>query len=360
MPTQLDILALEPFYGGVRRQMLQTLMRLSRHRWTLLKLPARRIERRLAASARWFAELLGRTEIENVHLLFTSEMLDLTDLQRIVPRLARRPSVVYFHDNQTPSLEQGSTGPLDMVNMSSAMAATEVWFNSQFHQDSFLEKAGALVNRIPEIAGKNPVSELRSKSMVIPPPVDFGRVFAALGSGPQVDRDPRTLFVDLRGVDVNLLLMILQRLENRGETFNLITVGSRKGLPASLPHMSIHERDETSQYRALREASIFVGLRYGSMSDELIVPALSAGCWPVVPDVGPYAEFIPPMMHLTCLHDGTVETIVSQILDAWYLERPFGYETEQQDMISRCDAIESCRMIDDLLHELAVGRAIRA
>ena len=36
---QLDILALEPFFGGARKAMLETIMRHSRHRWTLLKLP---------------------------------------------------------------------------------------------------------------------------------------------------------------------------------------------------------------------------------------------------------------------------------------------------------------------------------
>ena len=56
MAAQLDILALEPFYGGARRAMLDTIMRYSRHRWTLLRLPPRRIERRLAAAAHWFAE----------------------------------------------------------------------------------------------------------------------------------------------------------------------------------------------------------------------------------------------------------------------------------------------------------------
>src|SRR4051812_9579436 len=60
MPTtQLDILALEPFYGGARRVMLESLIKCSRHRWTLLKLPPRRIERRLIAAAHWFAEQLS-------------------------------------------------------------------------------------------------------------------------------------------------------------------------------------------------------------------------------------------------------------------------------------------------------------
>src|SRR5438477_13123292 len=59
MSSQLDILALEPFYGGIRRSMLETVVRLSRHRWTLLKLPPRRIERRLTTAANWFSEQLS-------------------------------------------------------------------------------------------------------------------------------------------------------------------------------------------------------------------------------------------------------------------------------------------------------------
>ena len=39
--AQIDILALEPFYGGARRIMLDALIHCSRHRWTLLKLPPR-------------------------------------------------------------------------------------------------------------------------------------------------------------------------------------------------------------------------------------------------------------------------------------------------------------------------------
>src|SRR3712207_4283115 len=59
MARQLDILAIEPFYGGVRRNMLEAMVRCSRHRWNVLKLPARRVERRLTSAARWFAELLS-------------------------------------------------------------------------------------------------------------------------------------------------------------------------------------------------------------------------------------------------------------------------------------------------------------
>ena len=102
MSSRLEILALEPFFGGSRRAMLEAIMRGSRHQWTLMKLPARRMERRLEAAAQWFAEQMSRHDFGKADVVFTSEALNLFELQRLVPRLARRPAVVYFHDNQLP------------------------------------------------------------------------------------------------------------------------------------------------------------------------------------------------------------------------------------------------------------------
>src|SRR5438067_12216352 len=104
MSSQLDILALEPFFGGGRRDMLETVIRCSRHRWTLLKLPPRRIERRLATAANWFAEQLSRHWVGRVDVLLSSEAMDLANLYRVVRALARPASVVCFRVNQLPAL----------------------------------------------------------------------------------------------------------------------------------------------------------------------------------------------------------------------------------------------------------------
>src|SRR5829696_4616689 len=116
MGRQLDILALEPFYGGGRRHMLETLIHYSRHRWTVMKLPPRRIERRLTAAAHWFAEQLSRHWVGKLDLLFTSEAMNLADLYRLMPSLLRKPSVVYFHANQLPHPNSTSNNPLEMAN----------------------------------------------------------------------------------------------------------------------------------------------------------------------------------------------------------------------------------------------------
>src|SRR5438552_7957850 len=116
MSSQLDILALEPFFGGARRDMLETVIRASRHRWTLLKLPPRRIERRLTAAAHWFAEQLTRHWQSRVDILFTSEAMNLADLYRLVPALLKKPSVVYFHENQLPHPSVTTSSALEMAN----------------------------------------------------------------------------------------------------------------------------------------------------------------------------------------------------------------------------------------------------
>src|SRR3954452_1075881 len=163
MSRQLDILALEPFFGGGRRNMLETLIHYSRHRWTVLKLPPRRIERRLIAAAHWFSEQLTRHWVGRVDVLFTSEALNLFDFLRMMPGLRKKPAVVYFHSNQLPEVAAKVDGPLDIVNLNSAASAREIWFNSVYHLKSFLSKASAFIERHPELAGRNPLPELVEK-----------------------------------------------------------------------------------------------------------------------------------------------------------------------------------------------------
>src|SRR5258705_8696448 len=157
MSTQLDILALEPFFGGARKAMLETIMRHSRHRWTLLKLPPRRIERRLAAAAHWFSEQLSRHWKGRLDVLFTSEAMNLQDLFQFVPEMRKKPSVVYFHDNQLPPEGYRAELPHQLVNLGTANVATEIWFNSLYHLRTFLWRGDARVVDLLVASGRGPV-----------------------------------------------------------------------------------------------------------------------------------------------------------------------------------------------------------
>src|SRR4051812_34122086 len=226
MPRQLDILALEPFYGGERKQMLETLIRFSRHRWTLLKLPPRRIERRITAAASWFAEQLSRKWVGRLDVLFTSETLNLASFLRLVPVLAKFPSVVYFHSNQLPDATSTARRNEDLANLSTAVAATDVWFNSRFHLRSFLARAAAMVERHPELSSRNPMHGITKKVQFLPPPIDTGIVTDVRADQPEpVERNPRLIFVETRDADIRLLNNALGMVDGRGQTFELVTVG---------------------------------------------------------------------------------------------------------------------------------------
>src|SRR5688500_9100138 len=336
MAGQLDILALEPFFGGPRRQMLETVIRCSKHRWTLLKLPPRRIERRLTAAAIWFAEQLSRHWSGRVDVLFTSEALNLADLYRLVPALLRKPSVVYFHSNQLPDARAKAGGELDLINLNTATAATEIWFNSLYHLKTFLTRAAAAIARHEALAARSPYQEMCDKSQLVLPPIDFSAIHQTIeaNNGNPPPREHRRIFVETRDADVHKLNAAFAMLKRRGELFDLITVGPVEELSEELKRVTLPESDNRAHVKAMLSCGLFVSGRVGAPADHHAVNALAAGCWPVVPRHGVYPELLPPALHESCLFDGSHEQLASRIMDAWHTERPKGFDTELGEILS--------------------------
>jgi hypothetical protein len=357
--SQLDILALEPFYGGARRIMLDAMIHCSRHRWTLLKLPPRRIERRLSAAAHWFAEQLSRHWVGRTNLLFTSEAMNLSDLYRLVPGLLKLPSVVYFHDNQLPHVDASRETPLDFVNLNTAAAASEIWFNSLYHLRTFLARASALVKRHPDLAARSPLPDLTAKAQVMPPPLGSHFVQEiALAEHPK--RERRNIFVETRDADMNLLNNALGTVLRRGEKFHVTTVGPVEQLLEDLPRTTLAETDELGHIRGMLKSNLFISARTSATSDHHAVRALLAGCWPIVPQTGVYRELLPEVLHSSCLYDNSYGALASRMQDAWHLERVEGYENEMVEILRRFDPIVACRAMDDRLHELAMSSPVGA
>jgi hypothetical protein len=349
--AQLDILALEPFYGGVRRAMLEAIIRGSRHRWTLLKLPPRRIERRLAAASHWFAEQLSRHWVGNLDLLFTSEALNLSDLYRLMPALLKKPSVVYFHSDQLPDPAAVAQTPLDLVNLNTAAAASEIWFNSMFHLRSFLARAGALVKKHPELSSHSPMGELTTKAQIFQPPIDLSALHA-LAPSMKGQRSRRSIFVETRDSDISLLNAVVATLERRGEEFKLYTVGNLDGLTPDLPRIALPEADDHAQAKAMMECGIFLSVKHDAPVDHYAVRALAAGCWPLMPNSGVYRELIPEGLHSSCLYDGRTDQLTGRIQDVFHLEQAGGYEAQQLLILRRFDPVIACRAMDERLSDL--------
>lgn len=357
---QLDILALEPFFGGARRIMLEKLMQHSRHRWTLLKLPPRRIERRLSAAAHWFSEQLSRHWVGRVDLLFTSEALNLSDLVRLTPPLMNKPAVVYFHSNQLPFADSDiNDSSIDLVNLSTAAAATEIWFNSLFHLRVFMAKAQGLVHRHPELSGRDPMPALHAKSAVMYPPIASDQ-WAGISGGEVIRRDKKSIFIDTRDAEVGLLNEALAIVRRRGQEVKLVTVGPVEQVDPELPRQTVSETDDVGQLKGLLQSSIFLSGKIGAVCDHHAVRALQARCWPLVPQIGVYHELLPEVLHRTCMYEEEPNEIAGMIQDAFFLERPANYEEPLMNLLSKFDPTHACAAIDDRLEQVAQTHRTRA
>ncbi len=350
MSRQLDILALEAFYGGARRSMLETVIRCSRHRWTLLKLPPRRMERRLTAAANWFAEQLTRHWSGHVDLLFTSEAMNLANLYRMMPGLASLPSVVYFHENQLPPPGTAG-GALELVNLNTATAATEIWFNSLYHLRTFLARASALVEKHSELSSRNPMPQLTAKAHLMRPPLDLS-IVQELRAAHSDRRNRQTIFVETRDADVTLLNRSLDALEQSGTAFRLITVGPVESLWDRWERRTIGEADEIGHMTGLFEAGIFLSVKAGAPSDNLAARALAAGCRVLVPASGCYPELIPEAYHSDCLFEFSTADLTQRLQQALRSDpEPVSFD-EARQILKPFDALTVCRSFDERLEEL--------
>lgn len=330
--------------------MLETVIRCSRHRWTLLKLPPRRMERRLTAAANWFAEQLTRHWSGRVDLLFTSEAMNLANLYRMMPALASLPSVVYFHENQLPP-PGTSGGALELVNLNTATAATEIWFNSLYHLRTFLARASALVDKHSELSSRNPMPQLTAKAHLMRPPVDLGPVQELRGANAD-RRNRQTIFVETRDADVTLLNASLDRLSQSGTPFRLITVGPVESLWDRWERRTIGEADEIGHVIALFEASIFLSVKPGAPADNLAARALAAGCHTLVPASGCYPELIPEAYHSACLYESSATDLAARLQQALRSDATQISFEDARQILKPCDALTVCRSFDERLEEL--------
>ena len=359
MSRQLDILALEPYFGGARKSMLQTLVRCSRHRWTLLTLPPRRMERRLAAAAHWFSEQIARRDVGAVDVLFTCDALNLADLYRLCPTVVDHPSVVYFHCNQLPDpLHHDPQAQLDLTNLNTATAANEIWFNSTYHARSFIEAVEGLVASHAELQTRNPVADLNAKLRCVHPPVDMARtdeIIAQAGA----DRDPNAIYLETGDGNIELLNAALGMLFKLKHKINLFVCGPVDRLANGFPVQMIHETDIDGQINGLLKCSTFVSAKIAPTFDETAIRAMQLGCRPVLPHTGIYPEIVPHAFHSECLYDMSAESLSGHIHEALFTLAMYSID-ELTSKLGPFNAPTACHKFDERLDSVAAAHLLRS
>ena len=321
MGRQLNILALEGFYGGVRKQTLDLLCAKSRHHWHVLKLPPRRLERRLTTAAQWFAQQVTRMPVPKCDIVFASDAVNLADFLRIKSDYGKKPAVAYFHCNQL-SGDAASEPQAQLSVLATASSSTEMWFSSLFHMRDFLRNVAAMFEADKDVGGKEQLKDLVAKGQLMHPPVQI--VPPTEPKAMDADRKSRTLCLDNRaGARVELFTALLKKISERREPVSLHVLGSQlTDVPSGIPVTHTDAKNEQETMRSMRRCEIYVSSQPCDEFDPLAMRAMAMGCIPILPEYGFYSEFVPDDLRAWCMYDGTSADLLSRIMDLWFLKRP--------------------------------------
>ncbi len=309
-------------------------MRSSRHGWTLETLPARQWKWRMRGSAMWFADRLAKTPAGRFDLIFTCDMTAVADLRALLPEPLRAlPIICYFHENQLTyplSPDDWRDYQYGITNITSALAADAVWFNSHGHRQAFLEAASDLLRRMPGFVPTSVMAAIEEKSTVWAPPVNLTKGLAraqnqgsARPAGPlrilwshrwEYDKNPEAFF--------NAML----RLADTGRRFELVLVGEQfrtipdafsgsfERLQPWIAHAGYLE--SAADYHAMiGGCDLVVSTAIQENFGLAVVEAMLAGCMPLFPNRLSYPELLPADLHAIHLYE--TDEILFRRLAAW-------------------------------------------
>jgi len=302
----MRVLALEPYYGGSHRAFVDGWSAHSRHDWTVQTLPAHKWKWRMRHGAITLAEGVSRRAAvgETWDVLVCSDMLNLAEFAGLADqRVGRLPSVAYFHENQLTypvRHEDERDYHFVLTNLTTAMAATSVWFNSAFHRDSFLDALPGFLRRMPDHQSFDAIDRIRVKSLIQPQGVDELPPRGPRKPGPmrvlwaarwEFDKNPETFFE------------AIEMLEAQGVAFRLSVIGQQfRESPEVFAWAERHFADRIDRWgyqaerkayeAALREADVVVSTANHEFFGVSVVEAIAAGAYPLLPRRLAYPEIL--------------------------------------------------------------------
>jgi len=326
----MKVLALEPYYGGSHKALLDGWSAHSRHDWTVLGLPAHHWKWRMRHAAVTLAEQARERASAgaNWDVVFCSDMLNLAEWAGLAgPELAALPRVAYFHENQL-TYPVRHDEPRDVhfgfSNMMTALAADAVWFNSAFHRDAFLAALGELLGKMPDFPSPHLVEVIHNKSVIHPP--------GAVATPPRPPRPPgplRILWAARWEHDKNPdeFFEAVRRLAAGGADFRLSVIGEqfRDGPPVfARARKEFAGRIDRWGYQptrgeyvaALHEADVLVSTARHEFFGIAAVEAAAAGAYPLLPRRLAYpevfADLAPPEAFF---YDGGADVLADRLAE---------------------------------------------
>jgi len=316
----LKFLFLEPFFGGSHRDFAKGLISHSRHEIDLLTLPARFWKWRMRGAALYFAKKISSLEVYDG--LITTDLMSLSDFKALCGPSCP-PTLVYFHENQITyplAPGEGIDFQFGFTDITTALAAEQVIFNSQFHLDTFFSGLPGFLNMMPEYHPKWVVDAIYSKSAFIYPGCRFPAEMKPLpipDSNPplivwnhrwEFDKNPADFFDALdalveRGLDFRLALL--------GENFQIIPepfIAARERYHKRIVRYGyVESKDKYREW--LMRGSVVISTAKQENFGISVIEAVRHGCIPLLPNRLVYPEILPKAFHSDFLYNNQTELV---------------------------------------------------
>ena len=367
---QTKILFLESFYSGSHKAFADGLVRNSRYKIDILTMPARFWKWRMKGAALYFTEQIKNSE--NYNLIFTTDLNNISDLKSLLGSKCP-PVILYFHENQL-AYPLNKNEKLDyhygLIDLTNALSADCVIFNSNTHRKTFFEKLHLFLNHLPDFVPDWNIDEIRDKSLVIYPGIeDLVLTKKEDKPGEQMNDIPLIIWNNRWEFDKNpeAFFNVLIKLKEESIPFQLALLGGKyKKQPPIFKEAEIILKKEIihSGYienfddyiNMLKKGDIVINTANQENYGIAAIEAILSGCRPLLPNRLSYPELIPAEFHSECLYSDEIDLEKK-------LKRALKGDTvfKQNVLIDRMSGLcwnTIIKDFDDLFHEL-VNRAGR-
>ena len=340
---RMSICLLAPWYGGSHGRWADGIKRHSRHSVDILPLPARHWKWRMHGAAVTLADRVLATG-KAYDLILADDLMDVAVFTGLIRQAGiGTPVATYFHENQISyPVSPRDTDLLEardlhygFINYTSALVSDLVYFNSNYHRDSFLNSLPSFLGRYPDHANKGSVKTIATKSEVLPLGLDLRALDAHKSDGNDKNAVPLILWNHRWEFDKcpDEFLRLLLVLQERGLSFEVALLGERGGEDPPLL-LEVRKKlgtailqdgpvDDFATYAGwLWRADILPVTGIQDFFGGSVVEAIYAGCHPVLPNRLAYPEHVnDPCV----LYDTFAEAIekITDLIESGSWETPY-------------------------------------
>lgn len=320
----MHLLFLEPFYGGSHKDFADGLCRHSSHCISLYTLPDRFWKWRMRGAALAFLRKIPYSGTFDAIIM--SNLMSAADFRALFPGQCP-PLLVYFHENQLSypvAREDERDMHFGFTDITTALAADRVLFNSRTHSRDFFSQLPAFLRRMPDLQPLWAVDAIGAKSAVCYPGCAFSAesgdsAGTQPGSEPLIvwnhrwefDKQPEIFFAALEKAAEKDIPFSIGILGEAGQTVPPVFDTARTRFGQRIRQFG-GVADKQEYFAWLQNADVVVSTAIQENFGISVVEAMRFGCLPLLPDRLSYPEILPARAHSTCLY-GSFDELVARL-----------------------------------------------